>query len=349
MIKASNLLRYLLIGRDKIMGITDNVELLDIDFKGSIGCLLPVGLKPKNHLGKYDLVYNAKIIYVSDLHLDFYVKNKRKAEKQIYDIIDKMIENTPLLLYLNYPEKAKEKQIGWESLCLSEGESVETLLYSKYIYIVFGGDIAENYEYSKIFYHRIREIFPKYRMVAILGNHELASFKTVREALETYGEFLLSENIVLLNNAGVTALDTFMLRQDDLDHIHGMNIFDWPDRGLLPVNELCFYGGIGFNKYDDAHTSETIRTCPELQGRPDLEAERCESFIEGYKKGTAGIVSLAWQGIMCNPKIFSSRYREELMSLSGDTGGRQIIASHKDDILLVEAESEEEVMDIDRL
>ncbi|MCR4618361.1 MAG: hypothetical protein K5669_09300 [Lachnospiraceae bacterium] len=125
------------------MGITDNVELLDIDFKGSIGCLSPVGLKPKNHLGKYDLVYNAKIIYVSDLHLDFYVKNKRKAKKQIYDIIDKMIENTPLLLYLNYPEKAKEKQIGRESLCLSEGESVEALLYSKYIYIVFGGDIAE--------------------------------------------------------------------------------------------------------------------------------------------------------------------------------------------------------------
>ena len=52
---------------------------------------------------------------------------------------------------------------------------------------------------------------------------------------------------------------------------------------------------------------------------------------------------------MCNPKIFSSRYKEELMCLSGDTGGRQILASHKDDILLVEAESEDEVKDIDRL
>jgi molybdenum cofactor cytidylyltransferase len=52
---------------------------------------------------------------------------------------------------------------------------------------------------------------------------------------------------------------------------------------------------------------------------------------------------------MCNPKIFSSRYREELMRLSGDTGGRQIIASHEDDILLVEASSEDEVKDIDKL
>ena len=83
--------------------------------------------------------------------------------------------------------------------------------------------------------------------------------------------------------------------------------------------------------------------------QPGLTAATLERLIEAYKKGTAGIVSLAWQGKMCNPKIFSSRYKEELMSLSGDTGGRQILASHKDDILLVEAVSEDEVKDIDKL
>ena len=50
---------------------------------------------------------------------------------------------------------------------------------------------------------------------------------------------------------------------------------------------------------------------------------------------------------MYNPKVFSSRYRDELMSVSGDTGGRQIISDHRDDLLLVEAESEDEVRDID--
>ena len=74
-----------------------------------------------------------------------------------------------------------------------------------------------------------------------------------------------------------------------------------------------------------------------------------ETYKEAYKKGTAGIVSLAWKGKMCNPKIFSSRYKEELMRLSGDTGGRQIISAHEDDLLLAEAESEDEVKDIDRL
>ena len=83
--------------------------------------------------------------------------------------------------------------------------------------------------------------------------------------------------------------------------------------------------------------------------QPGLSTSTIERLIEAYKKGTAGIVSLSWQGKMCNPKIFSSRYREELMKLSGDTGGRQIIASHEDDILPVEAESEDEVKDIDSL
>jgi len=83
--------------------------------------------------------------------------------------------------------------------------------------------------------------------------------------------------------------------------------------------------------------------------QPGLKTATIERLIEAYKKGSAGIVSLAWQGKMGNPKIFSSLYREELMSLSGDTGGRQIIDAHKKDLLLVEAESENEMKDIDHL
>ena len=83
--------------------------------------------------------------------------------------------------------------------------------------------------------------------------------------------------------------------------------------------------------------------------QPGLTTATLEKLVEAYKKGTAGIVSLAWQGKMRNPKIFSSRYREELMRLEGDTGGRQIIDAHKKDLLLVEADNEDEVIDIDSL
>ena len=83
--------------------------------------------------------------------------------------------------------------------------------------------------------------------------------------------------------------------------------------------------------------------------QPWLRPETICRLIHAYKNGTAGIVSLAWQGKMCNPKIFSSKYRDELMSLSGDMGGRQIIAGHKDELMLVEAQDEAEVRDIDIL
>ena len=83
--------------------------------------------------------------------------------------------------------------------------------------------------------------------------------------------------------------------------------------------------------------------------QPGLKASTIERLIEVYKKGTAGIVSLSWQGKMCNPKIFSSRFRNQLMSLSGDTGGRQILAANSADLLLVEADSEDEIIDIDSL
>ncbi len=81
--------------------------------------------------------------------------------------------------------------------------------------------------------------------------------------------------------------------------------------------------------------------------QPFISPETIRRLIDEYIKGTAGIVSLSWKGEMRNPKIFSSKYRNELMSLSGDTGGRQIIAKHADDLSLIEAGLEAEVKDID--
>ncbi len=81
--------------------------------------------------------------------------------------------------------------------------------------------------------------------------------------------------------------------------------------------------------------------------QPWLTAGSLERLIEAFESGGYGIVSLSWKGRMSNPKIFSARYRDELMRLTGDTGGRQIIAAHSDDLLLVEAGSERETTDID--
>lgn len=85
--------------------------------------------------------------------------------------------------------------------------------------------------------------------------------------------------------------------------------------------------------------------------QPHLTTSTVEKLINAYLEASetsdAVIASLSWQGHMSNPKIFSSIYRDELMALSGDAGGRQIIRNHTDNLILVESDSENEVRDID--
>ena len=85
--------------------------------------------------------------------------------------------------------------------------------------------------------------------------------------------------------------------------------------------------------------------------QPHLKASTISKLIETYAEASqesdSVIASLSCRGHMYNPKIFSSIYKDELMSLSGDIGGRQIIKKHLDDLILVEATSEDEVIDID--
>ncbi|MCQ2567048.1 MAG: putative selenium-dependent hydroxylase accessory protein YqeC [Mogibacterium sp.] len=132
----------------------------------------------------------------------------------------------------------------------------------------------------------------------------------------------------------VTQYDEVSALTPDYDVI----INDRPDLGISHSMQL------GIDAADDA---DAYMFC--VCDQPGLTSASIEALIDAYKKGTAGIISLAWQGKMCNPKIFSSCYRDELMALSGDVGGRQIISAHRDDILLVEAGCVEETMDIDSL
>ena len=154
------------------------------------------------------------------------------------------------------------------------------------------------------------------------GRPMIASILDAVRPLEVYKKIL------------VTQYDEVASLASDLE----ITMNDRPDLGISRSMQL------GLEAAGDA---DAYMFC--VCDQPWLKASTIERLIDAYKKGTAGIVSLAWQGKMCNPKLFSSKYKEELMGLSGDTGGRQIIAAHADDILLVEAESEEEVKDIDRL
>ncbi|MCD8248710.1 MAG: nucleotidyltransferase family protein [Lachnospiraceae bacterium] len=76
--------------------------------------------------------------------------------------------------------------------------------------------------------------------------------------------------------------------------------------------------------------------------QPYLSAESIVRLVEGLIESGLGIGSVK-KGSPC---IFRAKYREELLTLAGDRGGRQIIRRHPEDIWEMEV-PEEELRDID--
>lgn len=59
------------------------------------------------------------------------------------------------------------------------------------------------------------------------------------------------------------------------------------------------------------------------------------------------ICALATKNKRGNPIIFSQKYLQDLLSITGDTGGRSILHKYPNDITLVETTSSRELIDID--
>ena len=86
-----------------------------------------------------------------------------------------------------------------------------------------------------------------------------------------------------------------------------------------------------------------------LADQPLINSQTINRLIEeslGYDKG---IVIPTYQAERGHPVIFASEYKEELLGLKGDIGGRQTIKEHPNDTLEVIAESKAITMDINTI
>ncbi len=148
-------------------------------------------------------------------------------------------------------------------------------------YVILGGDFSDSIEDAEIFYHRLREwLSSSCRIMAVLGNHELKDFSSVDAAVSKYQKIFNKENIILLQNNGYA--DFFAIGNEEERNAE-YGIKRWPDGKYYPDN-LCFFGGIGFNKYDKLHNANNIVTSMDLQGNVAKEVEKCEEFIAAYNK-----------------------------------------------------------------
>ncbi len=93
----------------------------------------------------------------------------------------------------------------------------------------------------------------------------------------------------------------------------------------------------------DGETAYCFAVCDQ----PYLKASTVLRLIEGWKKSGRGLGCLCNLGELGNPVIFSSCYREELMGLTGDVGGKRVVRKHIEDLFLQEVDDGLELVDID--
>ena len=101
----------------------------------------------------------------------------------------------------------------------------------------------------------------------------------------------------------------------------------------------------GLNLVDD----KAQRLMIALADQPLINNKTFNRLIEESLGADKCIIIPIYGGKRGNPIIFSAKYKEELLSLKGDVGGRQIIRQHPDDILEVAADSESINIDIDTM
>ena len=87
--------------------------------------------------------------------------------------------------------------------------------------------------------------------------------------------------------------------------------------------------------------------CFFVADQPHLKQETILRLLEGFQRSEKGIGAVGWKEQIGNPVIFHEKYREELLLLDGDTGGKRVLKKHLNDVYLCEVEEETELKDYD--
>lgn len=84
----------------------------------------------------------------------------------------------------------------------------------------------------------------------------------------------------------------------------------------------------------------------QVADQPKLQKETVAELIDFARQHPERIVGLGHNGHRGNPCIFPARFYPELMTLTGDHGGRSVILAHEEELLLMEV-SPAQLIDID--
>lgn len=81
--------------------------------------------------------------------------------------------------------------------------------------------------------------------------------------------------------------------------------------------------------------------------QPFLTGETAEGFLMEMERSGAKLGSVCYREMAGNPTWFTDGYREELLALEGDCGGRTVLKRHSEEVVYYEIPVEKELCDID--
>jgi Uncharacterized MobA-related protein len=81
--------------------------------------------------------------------------------------------------------------------------------------------------------------------------------------------------------------------------------------------------------------------------QPFISLESIKALIDSFIISNKGMACVDHDGKLGNPTIFSAKYKEELLNLEGDVGGKTVIKKYLEDLEKVKISNEVELMDID--
>lgn len=102
--------------------------------------------------------------------------------------------------------------------------------------------------------------------------------------------------------------------------------------------------GIGAAGLIDGEDGLMFAVCDQ----PYLKSGELLDFAARFYESGKGIGCLSHGGVSGNPVIFKRCYQDELLSLTGDTGGKKTVRAHEADVFFYETADAVSLKDIDR-
>ena len=84
-----------------------------------------------------------------------------------------------------------------------------------------------------------------------------------------------------------------------------------------------------------------------LVDQPFVDSKTINYLLEAFCAHDRGITIPVYQGRRGHPVIFAIKYKEELLRIKGDIGGREIIDRHSEDVMEVAVNCEGILLDMD--